>query len=129
MPLRDARTGLAAIARRLVDARRTGSLDLARRPAGPPPSCPPPRLLGAFDPLLLGWTSREKMLGEHATAGIVTDNGLFRPFALVRGRAVAIWMTRAAAMSSWRRSARSPDATPPRSSATPPTSSATSAWP
>jgi hypothetical protein len=50
---------------------------------------PPPRLLGAFDPLLHGWGSREPILGDHR--GIITVNGLFRPFALVAGRAAAIW--------------------------------------
>jgi hypothetical protein len=50
---------------------------------------PPPRLLGAFDPVLLGWRSREEILGSQH--GVVTVNGLFRPFALVRGRAVATW--------------------------------------
>ena len=50
---------------------------------------PPPRLLGPYDPVLLGWTSREPILGPHT--GIVTVNGLFRPFALVGGRAVATW--------------------------------------
>ena len=43
-------------------------------------------------PLLLGWASREPFLGPHAT--VVTVNGLFRPFALVRGRAAAIWRMR-----------------------------------
>lgn len=50
---------------------------------------PPPRLLGAFDPLLLGWTSREEVVGPHKV--LVTTNGVFRPFALVDGRAVATW--------------------------------------
>ncbi len=51
---------------------------------------PPPRLLGSFDPLLLGWRSREALLGvDHAR--IVTSNGIFRPFALVKGRARATW--------------------------------------
>jgi hypothetical protein len=50
---------------------------------------PPPRLLGSFDPLLLGWASREFVVGEHRS--IVTTNGVFRPFALVDGRAVATW--------------------------------------
>ena len=50
---------------------------------------PPPRLLGAFDPLLLGWTSREEVVGPHKL--LVTINGIFRPFALVDGRAVATW--------------------------------------
>ena len=54
-----------------------------------PEPLPPPRLLGAFDPLLLGWTSREEVVGPHKM--LVTINGIFRPFALVGGRAVATW--------------------------------------
>jgi len=50
---------------------------------------PPPRLLGAFDPLLLGWASRDDVIGVHQ--GLVTINGIFRPFALVDGRAVSTW--------------------------------------
>jgi hypothetical protein len=84
--LRDARAGLNAIASQL-DHRENRLVDLARRPAGA--ELPPPRLLGAFDPVLLGWTSREPILAAHAPA--VISGGLFRPFALVRGRAVATW--------------------------------------
>jgi hypothetical protein len=86
LPLRDARAGLTAIASEL-DQREDGLLALAGRAKAEP--LPPPRLLGAFDPLLLGWTSREEVVGPHKT--LVTDNGIFRPFALVGGRAVAIW--------------------------------------
>ena len=43
----------------------------------------------AFDPVLLGWTSREPILGPHTH--LVTLNGIFRPFAMVKGRAVASW--------------------------------------
>jgi hypothetical protein len=86
LPLRDARAGLAAIAGEL-EQREDGLVDLKGRPAAAPP--PPPRLLGAFDPLLLGWTSREEVVGRHEV--LVTINGIFRPFALVRGRAVARW--------------------------------------
>ncbi len=86
LPLRDARAGLAAIARDL-DQRPDGLVDLTGRP--PAAELPPPRLLGAYDPVLLGWTSREPICG--AQQGIVTVNGMFRPFALVAGRAVAIW--------------------------------------
>jgi Winged helix DNA-binding domain len=50
---------------------------------------PPPLLLGAFDPLLLAWASRADVLGD--LAGVVTTNGVFRPFVLVGGRAVARW--------------------------------------
>jgi Winged helix DNA-binding domain len=88
LPLRDARAGFAAIASEL-DRRADGTLALHTSSKGSSGAVPPPRLLGAFDPLLLGWCSREALLGKHK--GIVTVNGLFRPFALVRGRAVATW--------------------------------------
>ena len=114
LPLRDARAGLAAIATEL-DEREDGTVALIDAPASrratkrrsatrhtttSAPSArapgersagelPPPRLLGPYDPLLLGWSSRAALLGAHK--GIVTVNGLFRPFALVEGRAVAIW--------------------------------------
>ncbi len=86
LPLRDARAGLRTIASELHE-RPDGLLERKRRRA--PASMPPPRLLGAFDPLLLGWTSRQPILGDHT--GVVTTNGIFRPVALVDGRAVATW--------------------------------------
>jgi len=86
MPLRDARAGLTAIGSELVE-REDGLVDLAERPPAEPH--PAPRLLGAFDPLLLGWTSRDEVVGLHKL--LVTINGIFRPFALVDGRAVATW--------------------------------------
>ena len=88
VPLRDARAGLAAIARELVQ-RPDGLAGLAALAGQRDHGVPPPRLLGSFDPLLHGWVSREPILGAHQ--GIVTVNGLFRPFALVGGRAVATW--------------------------------------
>jgi Winged helix DNA-binding domain len=62
--------------------------------ADPPPERaidrPRARLLGAFDPLLLGWASRELFVGRHPAA--ITSNGIFRPVALgATGRVVAIW--------------------------------------
>ena len=86
LPLRDVRKGLTGLASELEE-RGEGLLSLARRP--PAAELPPPRLLGPYDPVLLGWTSREDILGEHT--GLVTVNGLFRPFAMVEGRAVATW--------------------------------------
>jgi hypothetical protein len=86
LALRDARAGLSAIATEL-EQRADGLVDLARRRA--PARLPPPVLLGAYDPVLLGWVSREALLG--ASRAIVTVNGLFRPFALVGGRAAATW--------------------------------------
>ncbi len=86
LPLRDVRAGLAAIASELSE-REDGLVDLAKRePAAP---LPEPLLLGAYDPVLLGWTSRADIIGPHEN--LVTDNGLFRPFAMVGGRAVATW--------------------------------------
>jgi hypothetical protein len=89
LPLRDVRAGLEAIAPELEQC-DDGLVDLAARP--PAAELPPPRLLGSFDPVLLGWTSREPLLGAHQH--VVTVNGLFRPFALVGGRAAATWSLR-----------------------------------
>jgi hypothetical protein len=86
LPLRDARAGLVTIASELVE-RDDGLVHLVARP--PVAEIPGPRLLGAFDPLLLGWTSREAVLGPHTQ--LVTINGIFKPFAMVKGRAVGTW--------------------------------------
>jgi hypothetical protein len=83
-----ARAGLAAIASEL-DERPDGLLELSARSPAAEPELPPPRLLGGFEPVLLGWTSREEIIGRHL--GLVTTNGIFRAFALVGGRAVATW--------------------------------------
>jgi hypothetical protein len=86
LPLRDARAGLTAIATELLE-REDGLVDLAGRPPAEP--LPAPRLLGAYEPVLLGWTSRDEIVGPHKL--LVTINGIFRAFALVDGRAVATW--------------------------------------
>lgn len=82
----DARRGLTAIADQLI-ARDDGLAHTTARSAIA--ELPPPRLLGGFEPSLLGWTSREAIVGDHQ--GLVTTNGVFRPFAMVRGRAAATW--------------------------------------
>lgn len=71
----------------LGDARKA----LAGRGGPPVPEArlPPPTLLGAFDEVLMGWESRDLVLdGNHP---VVTMNGIFKPIALVRGKAVATW--------------------------------------
>jgi hypothetical protein len=90
LPLRDARAGFEAIADELVE-RPDGLVELGTRSAAT--QLLTPRLLGAFDPLLLGWRSRDTITQGHN--GIVTTNGIFRPFALVNGRAAATWSVRA----------------------------------
>jgi len=84
--LGQARTGLSAISSELKEI-GDGVVDLKKR--GAAAELPRPRLLGAYDPVLLGWTSREEILGRHRY--LVTVNGLFRPFAMVKGRAVGTW--------------------------------------
>lgn len=85
LSLRDARAGLRAIAGEIVQS-RAGLIDLRREPPPPPP---PPRLLGPFDPILLGWRSRAFVLAE--AKDVVTRNGIIKPVALVAGRAAGSW--------------------------------------
>lgn len=87
LPVGQVRRGLTAIATELRD-RHDGLAELAGA-RQEDAALPAPRLLGAFDPVLLGWASREPVLGgQH---GVVTVNGLFRPFALIGGHAAGIW--------------------------------------
>jgi hypothetical protein len=88
LPLRDARAGLRAVASELVRGSE-GRVRLASkgkrvrlRPAGS-------RLLGAFDPVLLGWRTREWVTGPHDSR--IVSGGVFRPFTLVDGVAAGIW--------------------------------------
>ncbi len=86
LPLRDIRKGLQGAADQL-ESRHDGLLALrgpARTPE-PAPAC----LLGAWDPLLVGWRDRSFVTGEHDVD--VVSGGLFRPFILLGGRAVGLW--------------------------------------
>jgi len=87
LPLGDARRGLTGIAAQLRD--RPDGLAQLTAGRGDASAAPEPRLLGAYDPVLLGWASRTDILDGHQD--VVTVNGLFRPFALVGGRAAGIW--------------------------------------
>lgn len=73
----------------LATLRRSPEEDDSTRATGTQTCMPPPRLLGAFDPLLLGWVDRTPVVGEHAQR--IVSGGVFRPFALVGGRAVGTW--------------------------------------
>lgn len=90
--LRDARAGLAALGDRLRE-RDGGLVELNGAPRVAKPQGP--TLLGAFEPVLMGWCSREAVLGEHE-ARVVTG-GIFRAFAFAPadehpiGRVVATW--------------------------------------
>ncbi len=86
LPLRDARTGLEAIAPALEE-RADGLVELRERGRAAP--LPEPRLLGSFEPVLLGWRSRRPVLGDDEPR--LVRGGMFRPFALVGGQAQATW--------------------------------------
>jgi hypothetical protein len=97
LPLREVRAGLSSIAGEIEEAGeglvrlrlgsppRSGGRSVSRRT----PRMPAPRLLGAFDPTLVGWSSREAIVGGHVDR--IVSGGLFRPFAMVGGRAVGAW--------------------------------------
>jgi hypothetical protein len=84
--LLEARRGLAAAGDQ-VSRINEDLYDLAGRE--PSTVLPPPSLAGPFDPLLHGWSSSTEIVAGHT--GIVTANGLFRPFALIDGRVGATW--------------------------------------
>jgi hypothetical protein len=85
--LRDARAGLAAIAAELDQA---GELvDLAARDR--PPRRIAPRLLGAFDPYLLGWKDRSFAVAPAHARRVHPGGGIVRAAAVADGRAVATW--------------------------------------
>jgi hypothetical protein len=88
LPLRDIRRGLTAIAAELVH-RGDGLLTLKSRAVdGLPRAC----LLDQWDPLLVGWRSRESLLEHYPRRASAEAH--FRPFAYVRARAVATWGVR-----------------------------------
>jgi Winged helix DNA-binding domain len=93
LTLKDARIAFGGISRELVE-RPDGLVDLAERDA--PAKLPAPRLLGPFEPLLLGWASREPFVGAHTVA---TANGMFHPCVLVNGRVVGTWGLQASTLT------------------------------
>ena len=75
LPLRDARVGLEATGGEAGEPARAGS--------------PRAVLLDQWDPLLVGWRSRDFLLADYPRRDSAEAH--FRPFAFVRGRAVATW--------------------------------------
>ena len=90
LALRDARAGFAAIAPELE---QVGELvDLARRPELP--LRVPPRLLGAFDPYLLGWRDRGFAVPAEHARRVHPGGGILCATALANGHAVGTWSRR-----------------------------------
>jgi hypothetical protein len=75
LPLRDARAGLAR----------------AERTEDPDPPSIPPRLLGAFDPYLLGWKDRSFAVPAELARVVHPGGGIVRAVATVDGRVVGAW--------------------------------------
>jgi hypothetical protein len=48
------------------------------------------KLLGTYEPVLLGWDDRSAVL-DPRFAGRVISGGIFRPCVLVRGRVAGTW--------------------------------------
>jgi len=88
LPLRDARAGLAAIARELAPA-GDDLVDLAGRDM--PRGRVPPRLLPAFDPYLLGWKDRTFAIDPAHARRVHPGGGILRASAVANGRAIATW--------------------------------------
>jgi Winged helix DNA-binding domain len=77
LPLREARAGFAAVS----------------PVAGTAPT-PPPRLLPAFDPYLLGWRDRTFAVRPEHARRVHPGGGTLRAVATVAGEAVATWSLR-----------------------------------
>jgi hypothetical protein len=100
VPLREARAGLAAIAAELVE--RGDLVDLAARGAevgggaraATPAAAIPPRLLGAFDPYLLGWKDRTFAVPAEHARRVHPGGGMVRATATGDGRVVGTWTLR-----------------------------------
>jgi winged helix DNA-binding protein len=88
LSLKDCRNGLWSISTELAE-RNDGLLALRGQEAGG--EDPPPLLLGAFEPLLLGWSGREEIVGENWPQ--LVRGGMISPFALVGGKAAGSWRT------------------------------------
>ena len=82
----DALRGLRAVGGDLQEC-PGGLVDLAGRHA--PRAATGQTRRAVWDGVSPGWVDRTPILGGNQT--IVTKNGIFRPFALVDGRAVATW--------------------------------------
>lgn len=71
----------------LGDARRAlAGAQAPRRRTAPVPAV---TLLGPFDELLMGWASRDLVVGGRDA--VITRNGIFSPVLLVDGRAAGTW--------------------------------------
>ena len=97
LPLRDARTGLGALAAAGgVEDIRIGGAPAYRLPGEPAPEDGTVRLVPAFDEYLLGYRGRALALDAAYASRIQAGGGIVHPAVLVGGRIVGTWRQRRA---------------------------------
>ncbi|MBI3688657.1 MAG: AlkZ family DNA glycosylase [Actinobacteria bacterium] len=92
LPVRDGRRAFTLLADELVEVEVAGTVLCAPRSLelDADPVCPP-RLLGHFDSLLLGYRGRDLFVDPVHATRIQAGGGYIRPAAIVGGRVVGSW--------------------------------------
>jgi Winged helix DNA-binding domain len=97
LPLRDARTGLGALAAAgEVEDVRIGGAPAYRLPGEPSPGDRTVRLVPAFDEYLLGYRGRALALDAAYARRIQAGGGIVHPAVLLGGRIIGTWRQRRA---------------------------------
>ncbi len=92
LPLRDARTGLGALAAAgEVENVRIGGAPAYRLPGEPSPEDRTVRLVPAFDEYLLGWRDRSFALAPERARSVNRGGGIIRPTLVVDGTIEGTW--------------------------------------
>ena len=95
LPLRDARTGLGALAAAgEVEGVRIGGAPAYRLPGEPSPEDRTVRLVPAFDEYLLGYRGRALALDAAHAHRIQAGGGIVHPAVLLGGRIIGTWRQR-----------------------------------
>jgi len=95
LPLPDARRAFASIADETTElATDRGPMLVLRDTPLDAPDLPAPRLLGHFDPLLLGYRDRDLVLDPAFAGRVQAGGGFIRPSVLIGGRVVGTWTLR-----------------------------------
>ena len=95
LPAKKARAGFAAIADELEEIKADGKqMWLTPNRPAPQPTAPQVRVLGAFDPYLLGYSKRELGVSDELLRRVHPGGGMILPTVLVDGVMVATWTRR-----------------------------------
>lgn len=91
LPVADARRAFELIGSELSTVETDAGPLLAPSTSTGAGTPPPPRLLGHFDPLLLGYRSKDLLLDPSRAKVIQAGGGFLRPAVLVDGRVAGTW--------------------------------------